>query len=66
MKIQCILKRDLEFGGWLCNEKILAPNASRVSYRNLLKYLFIKIICLIKMFCLAKNGCGRDFEDTTT
>ena len=49
-------KRDLEFGGWLCNGKILAPNESIVSYRNLLKYLFIKIVYLIKMVCLDKMG----------
>ena len=66
MKIQCVLKRDLEFGGWLCNGKVLAPNASIVSYRNLLKYLFIKIVCLIKNSLFGQNGYGRDFEDTTT
>ena len=59
MKIQGVLKRDLEFGGWLYNGKVLAPNASIVSYRNLLKYLFIKIVYLIKMVCLAKMGVGE-------
>ena len=67
MKIQGVLKRGLEFGGWLYNGKVLAPNVSIVFYRNLLKYLFlVKIVCLIKMVRLAKNRCWRDFEDTTT
>ena len=48
MKIQGVLKRGLEFGGWLYNGKVLAPNVSIVFYRNLLKYLFIKNVCLIK------------------
>ena len=37
------MKRGLEFGGWLYNGKVLAPNVSIVLYRNLLKYLFIKM-----------------------
>ena len=53
-------KRDLEFGGWLCNGKVLAPNASAVLRRNLLKYLFlVKIVCLIKMVRLLKIGVGE-------
>ena len=48
MKIQGVLKRGLEFGGWLYKGKVLAPNVSIVLYRNLLKYLFIKIVRLIK------------------
>ena len=67
MKIQCVFKRDREFGSWLYNGKVLAPNASAVLRRNLLKYLFlVKIVCLIKMVRLAKNQRWRDFEDTTT
>ena len=27
---------------------------------------WLKFVCLIKMVCLAKNGCGQDFEDTMT
>ena len=42
------MKRDLWFGGWLYNGKVLAPNVSIVLYRNLLKYLFIKIVRLIE------------------
>ena len=41
-------ERDREFGGWLCNGKVLAPNASAVLRRNLLKYMFIKVDRLIK------------------
>ena len=61
MKIQCVLKRDREFGGWLYNGKVLAPNASAVLRRNLLKYLFflVKIVCLIKMVYLVKIGVGE-------
>ena len=49
IKIQGVLKRDLRFGGWLYSGKVLAPNVSIVLYRNLLKFLFIKMfICLIE------------------
>ena len=62
MKIQCVLKRDREFGGWLYNGKVLAPNASAVLRRNLLKYLFlVKIVCLIKMIRLAKRWVWTSF-----
>ena len=61
MKIQCVFKRDREFGGWLYNGKVLAPNASAVLRRNLLKYLFlVKIVyyiqgCIYLQLCLLKG-----------
>ena len=62
MKIHGVFERDQEFGGWLCNGKVLAPNASAVLRRNLLKYLFFgfKIVCYIQgciylQLCLLKG-----------
>ena len=60
-KYNAFFERDREFGGWLYNGKVLAPNAFAVLHGNLLEYLL-----LVKIVCLVKNGCGRDFEDTTT
>ena len=42
-------QRDRRFEGWLYKGKVLAPYVSIVSYKNVLKYLF-----LVKIGLLAK------------
>ena len=55
MKIQGVFEKRSMVRGWLYSGKVLAPNVSIVLYRNLLKYMFIKIVRLIEKM----NRFGR-------
>ena len=66
MKIQCIFEKRSRVWGLVMQWEGISTQCICGTPQEPFKIYVLKIVCLIKMVRLAKNGYGRDLEDATT